>query len=409
MSLRFFSLLFIGWLLQGTSGATPLHVYLTWQGDTGTTMTVNYHTLGESSVSQVYYDTVARGGAPEAYSHRATGTGHQVPGLADGRIVHWVELTELEPGDIYYFIAGDAASGFSAEYKFRTAPADDRTIRFVSGGDMTPGKRARRLLARAGERDPLFALVGGDLAYVNGKTKKYSKWDQWLENWQENMVTPDTCMVPMVLAIGNHEVQGGYGQDPTRAPFYYGYFAQAGERAYFSRRFGANMILYALDSGHTAAHGGAQAQWLADEMRHTRDMPYRFALYHVPLYPAFRSQEDAYSTEGRQHWLPLFDEYRLTAAFENHDHVLKRSKLLRRDQIDDKGTLYLGDGCFGKSPRLLKGPRRRDRSKRWYLAHVTSIAHFWLVDLSPEQVVFRAIDEDGDVVDEYELPRPAVP
>ncbi|MCC6145510.1 MAG: fibronectin type III domain-containing protein [Candidatus Hydrogenedentes bacterium] len=40
----------------------PLHTYLTWQGDTGTTMTVNYHTGATAGQSKVYYDVVSHGG-----------------------------------------------------------------------------------------------------------------------------------------------------------------------------------------------------------------------------------------------------------------------------------------------------------------------------------------------------------
>ena len=119
MSRSFFLALFI--LLQGLAVAAPQHVYLTWQGDTSTTMTINYQTPAESSVSQVRYDTVARSDL-ESYRFSATGTAHKVPGMADGRAVRIVELSRLEPGTAYYFVAGDPQNGFSSERKFRTVP-----------------------------------------------------------------------------------------------------------------------------------------------------------------------------------------------------------------------------------------------------------------------------------------------
>jgi len=39
------------------------------------------------------------------------------------------------------------------------------------------------------------------------------------------MVTPKGFTIPMVLAIGNHEVRGGSGNSPTNAVFYSRYFA----------------------------------------------------------------------------------------------------------------------------------------------------------------------------------------
>lgn len=204
--------------------------------------------------------------------------------MADGRLIHVVELTGLKPGGSYYFVAGDEEHGFSPEMKFRTVPDTDEAIRFVVGGDMGISRHARKMVRIAARRDPLFAAIGGDLAYANGRLSRGRKWDRWFDNWRDSFVSPDGFMVPMILAIGNHEVQGGYGQ----APFYFGYFCQgAGEgRAYFSKRIGKRVALYLLDSGHIAPHGGLKAAWLESEMAGDGEISYRLAFYHVPLYPA---------------------------------------------------------------------------------------------------------------------------
>ena len=140
-------------------------------------------------------------------------------------------------------------------------------------------------------------------------------------------------------------------------------------------------------------------------MQRYAEVPYRFAAYHVPLYPGYRSPKGKYSEQGRRHWLPLFDRYHLTTAFEHHDHVLKRSKMLRHNQVDREGTLYLGDGCFGRTPRWVWGPRREDRRRRWYLERVERVAHFWRVDVGSRGVAFQAIDKEGRTADEYALER----
>ena len=92
--------------------APPVHTYLTWQGDTGTTMTVNYHTGATAGQSKVYYDTVSHEGNLASYAFQATGASHQVPGLSTyvNRNIHWVELTGLTPGQTYYCVAGDPAT-----------------------------------------------------------------------------------------------------------------------------------------------------------------------------------------------------------------------------------------------------------------------------------------------------------
>ena len=373
---------------------SPRYVYLTWQGDTGTTITVNYHTFQPTAASVVLYDTRSSGGNPKKYLYRTEGAGSRVKGL-QGRRVHRVELTGLKPGQTYYFVAGDPESGYSAERKFRTIPDDDSPVRFVTGGDMGIGEEVPALLRNAAALEPHFALIGGDIAYVNGDITKVDIWDQWLQNWCADMITPKGYTIPIALAIGNHEVQGGYRGSPDKAPFYFGFLAQSGNRSYFRRQFGPQIVVYFLDSGHIAEHGGKQAKWLEAHLKEDQSIPYRFAIYHVPLYHSYRPFDNEWSQAGRTHWGPLFDKYGLTTAFENHDHMFKRSKLLRDGQESDKGVLYLGDGAWGKGPRTL------DLTPRPYLEKAGATLHFWLVDLTAETVEYRAIDINGRIFDVY--------
>ncbi|MBI3850508.1 MAG: fibronectin type III domain-containing protein [Verrucomicrobia bacterium] len=375
--------------------AAPRHVYLTWQNDTSTTITVNYQTMEEADVSEVHCDTRSRNGKIEAYKFHATGTRHKIEGLQDGRTIHWVELTQLKPGTTYYFVAGDAKNGFTAERKFQTIPDGTQKLRFVDGGDMGTGPALQPLLRQAALQEPNFAVVGGDIAYAGDLLASFGLWDRWLDGWEQCMVTPKGFTIPMVLAIGNHEVRGGYGHSPTNAVFYFRYFAQVHDRSYYSRKFGKNFVIYLLDSGHITPQGGAQAAWLDAQLEADRDIPYRFAVYHVPLYPAYRPFEIGGSAVCRSNWLPIFDKHHLTTGFEHHDHVFKRTKLLRNNRVDEHGTLYLGDGCWGQ------GARKVSNVLRPYEAKAASIQHFWLVDVSRSRVEYRAINKEGKVFDVY--------
>lgn len=385
--------LFLG-LLCSVALAEPMHVYLTWQHETSRTMTVNYHTAKEAETSLVYYDTDPHGYDTAKYRWSAQGAGHQIEGLPDGRWIHTVELTGLEPAGTYHFIAGDPKNGFTAVRKFRTLPDGQQPIRFITGGDMYMGDRPNALQRLAAKENPDFALIGGDIAYVNGVLADYAKWDRWLTAWETLMVTPDGATIPMILAIGNHETNSKETVPERRAPFYFGYFAQS-DKTYFARRIGAQTVLFALDTGHVAPHGGEQAAWLESEMEAYADVPNKFACYHVPLYPSHREYEGSGSKAGREAWLPIFDKHGLDTAFENHDHTYKRSKLLKNNEVHPQGTLYLGDGCFGQ------GPRTVDKEIRWYLENQGSIAHFWTVDITPIGIVYQAIDENGFVFDAY--------
>ena len=169
-------------ILSANVHSAPRHVYLTWQGDTSTTMTVNFHTEKQGD-SIVLFDKIAHKGKEENYPSRITGKAHQIPGLNDNRWIHVVELTGLEPNTDYYFVAGNETNGYSKERKFRTIPAGDEPLRFISGGDMNIQKLVRKLLAEAGKLNPDFAIIGGDIAYENGELDEYPEWDVWLKNW----------------------------------------------------------------------------------------------------------------------------------------------------------------------------------------------------------------------------------
>ena len=393
-------------MLGPRAEAAPRHVYLTWQGDPTATITVNYHTVSPElapTTSAVRFDTVPHPGVVSAYGSRATGTAVAIPEIP-GRFVHRVELTGLQPGRAYWFVAGDSLTGFSHERAFRTIPDGDGPLRFIAAGDMGVGPTSRQLQAVAAAQEPLFALLGGDLAYTNADWTQWPVWDQWLDNWQEAMVTPAGFTVPIVSAIGNHEVSVGYGGTPGNAPIYLSYLAQAGERSYYLRRVGPRLVIFLLDSGHLAAHGGAQAQWLEQQLAAHAGVPVRLATYHVPMFPGFHMPSNRYSKAGREHWQPLFDSYGLTAAFENHDHVLKRTFPIRGSRIDPQGTIYLGDGAFGRGPRVVDGPRQTHLHRRWYLDRLASQGHVWRVDIEADSVLFAAIDRDGRVIDRTARP-----
>jgi hypothetical protein len=371
---------------------TPDHVYLTWQGDTGTTMTVNFHTGDAGVPSRVYYDTQPHAGVLQKYPRHAEGSSKRIPGLKDGRLVHTVELTGLEPGAEYYF-ALDRGSA-AHEWKFRTLPDDGSPLRFVVGGDMGTFPKTWLLMEEAARFDPQFVIVGGDIAYANGELKNAYRWDWWLRRWEKEMRTGDGALIPIVAAIGNHEVNELEGPPEARAPFYFGFLAQGGN-PYFVRNFGRDLAIFVLDSGHIAPHDGAQRDWLEGALEQHADFKHKIAVYHVPLYPSHRDFDGRPHVEGRTHWLPLFDAHRIDAAFEHHDHTFKRTVPLRGGVPTPGGTVYLGDGSFGVPSRNI------EQGAQGYLAAAAGKGHFWVVDLDASGLRYRAVDRHGDVFDKW--------
>lgn len=406
----------------------PHHVYLTWQGNTSTTMTVVFHVNGETAApTWVRYDRHSRGGEAQAYRQATVCVVNALPGaddinpsedginpaalrikgwqafeaafaLAKDRRVHHAQLTDLEPGATYHFVVGSEALGYSAEKKFRTLPLTGAPRRVVNGADMTgdrPGME--ELMDHAAAFDPDFALLGGDLAYDDGNFHKIMSWERALSSWAERMVTPGGYLIPMVAAIGNHETNTrNRGDMPRSSPFYLSFVPQGGS-TFFTRAFGDGLVLYVLNSGHLV-RADEQVPWLREQMRrHQNDFRWSMAMYHVPLYPIHRSYSDGRSGPLRRTWLPVFDEFKLDVGLEHHDHAHKRTHRLRGEKIDPQGTLYVGDGAFGKSARPLTN------KDEWFIAAAAAEKHVWLIEFAPAGLHFRAVNPDGQVFDEYLL------
>lgn len=407
-----FAILLCGSLLTTSASRAPQHLIFTYMGDPSTTLTANWQSLLDAKdgnteslqagTAVVYYDLESRGGITEKYTHKVTGEAFQIDGLKD-RFIYRAQLTGLSPNTTYYIAVGNELTGISTEVMVHTIPQDETPIRFVTGGDMGVSEEMRLLLKNAATHNPRFAVVGGDVAYANGRLNSVNSWDAWLKFYTEEMVTPYGYSIPLVLAIGNHEVDGGFRKSKKDAPFYFNFFGQDPDLTYFTRQFGKNFVLFSLDSGHVATHE-SQALWLEQQLETYANVKHTAAVYHVPLYPTHRGFAEQYSEEGRTFWGPLFDKYALDVAFENHDHTFKRTHLLKDGAItkDGSGTLYLGDGCWGRTAREI------DYMKRWYVDAVGSIQHFWLVDVNATEMVYKAVDIDNQVFDVYPLNTPGV-
>ncbi len=385
-------------VLLATSGCLlpRQHVYLTWRGDPSTTMTVHFHTTKPIEPSIVYYDTEPRNAAAEDYQFLQVGESNRMTFLKHRRYVHTVHLDQLSPGTRYYFALGNGAKGLcrKKEFAFRTLPNNGSPIRFIVGGDISILPRAKRLVKQAAKFEPMFGVVGGDIAYANGKPRSAWLWDIWLHRWQKHMVGPDGELLPMVLAVGNHETNDSEGPPQEVAPYYFGYADQGG-KSYFSRNLGQDAVLMVLDSGHIVPHDGAQRAWLEAELEKHRDKRIKMAVYHVPLYPSHRGFDYGGSANGRQHWEPLFGEYGLDVGFECHDHTFKRTPPIRNGELHPDGTVYLGDGSMGVSPRNITNP------DAWYLDKASGTPHFWLVDIDEGNLNCRAVNKHGEVFDRY--------
>lgn len=374
---------------DGKSAFDPDILFLTWQRDPTTTMTVQWIGSVEEGTNrqEVWF---SKNGAMEW--KRMASTVHPFP--RTDRKIFRTELTGLEPATDYRFRIGMDG----AEKKFRTMPAKaTQTIQFISGGDAGVGPATTHTNAIAAKQSPSFVFLGGDIAYENGTFPQL--FLAMLRGYSKQLIDEQGNLIPLLGCLGNHEVVGGYGKSRAEAPFFYSVFGGLfPETGYNTLDFGDYLSFIILDSNHTSPIEGEQTSWLAKALKERQECPNVFVFYHVPSYPSVRDvdldhMESGTGADSRKHWVPLFERYNVDAVFEHHDHAYKRTHPLIDNRVDKNGIVYLGDGSWGRI-RQPKTPEERP-----YLAVSHESYHLSLHRIEGDDRFHVALSDQGKVVD----------
>jgi acid phosphatase type 7 len=372
---------------QGAALGRPDTLFLTWQRDPTTTMTVQWIAAAEEA------------GAPAiSYSRHRQNDWHVLetrarPFPTTNRSVFRAEITGLSAGTEYELRIGMEQTAF----RFRTMPARaTNAFHFISGGDCGVNQHAINNNIVAARQDPMFALIGGDLGYDDGQNATIA--EGFIRNYSRNMIDSQGRLIPMVVCIGNHEVRGGYNGRRADAPFFFALFdGMYAENTYCALDFGDYLSLVLLDTGHIAAIAGEQTNWLDRTLRERTERQHLIVVNHVPAYPSYRVADIEAGTgtgaENRNHWVPLFERHNVDVVLEHHDHTFKRTHPLKGGLVDQGGILYLGDGSWGKL-RMPQNPEQRP-----YLASTNGAYHLSLHRLEGAQRFHMAMTETGRIID----------
>lgn len=399
--------------LEAQHGTEPVGLYLTWQHDPTTTMTIDWHTLPTDEAKKaLVYKEVGTNNWRQVLSSQ-----HAFP--YSDRTIHRVELTGLNPGTKYRFKVGE----FEREYKFRTMPVKlDKPLRFGAGGDTRHTYEWMLKTNRvAMEHDLDFVIWGGDLAYADGDPALIYRWYDWFKANMKGLISENGRVVPIIVALGNHEQfyesrlrNGTYPHGESmpeeeiaaymeefelydrKVTFFYDLFAFPGKPAYNILDFGNYMSLIVLDTNHDVPVPGEQTDWLEEVLEERNDRPHLFPVYHVPAFPSHRPYDNRVAVLIREHWVPLFENNGVRVAFENHDHRYKRTPPIKNEKIDDTGIVYLGDGAWGVDVHSVG-----DNSNEWFIEKFSRERHAIIVTLQGSHQHYLVVNEDGIVIDEY--------
>ncbi len=374
-------------ILRTPSGLDTL--FLTWQTDPTSTILIQW--IGPKGLNPgIQYSALSD-------SLWLNGLVVEKPYPGTELVVYRCHLSELKPETEYQFqIVGCSDESF----RFRTMPKKlTNTFQFVSGGDCATNSHATSNNLNAAKQDPHFVLLGGDLAYDDGRNPK--TFARFLQNYRKCLVDTQGRLIPMISCIGNHEVQGGFLGTREGAPSYLSVFdGLFSERTYGVLDFGDYMSVVLSDSGHIAPIVGEQTEWMEHVLADRRERPHLIVANHVPAYttsrtPPSESGQNGPGAQQRLHWCPLFEKYGVDFVLEHHDHTFKRTFPLVDGRKHKDGVVYLGDGSWGQLNSVT------DLEKRPYLAKVSESYHMSIHRLEGDQRFHIAMDEHGKIADVY--------
>ena len=368
----------------------PIEIHLTWnQNDTTSTIVVTWKTRTENAENIVHYDTKSGGGDPSQYLSSKTGSNHTYSGA--GGYIHDVELTELLPNTVYYFICGGDNGGWSAERKFQTGPDHRTSITFVAGGDSRDNPSARDAVSRAMAKfNPSFVLYSGDT--VSTGTNQ-ALWDDWFTAMDNIWVTENGGLtIPIIPILGNHE---------GMATNYFKQYSLPGNEQWFSIDWGPDLHIIALNNYGGVT--GEQLDWLKSDLAEHENYPWKVVLFHEP---AFSSSSHGSSASVQKYWVPLFDNYHVDLAISGHDHDYERTYPINysisRENYQpspENGTVYIVSGGWG-APLYGVG-------SNWWTAYSQSTYNFVVVNISNNGTLstlhLQAVGTDGKTFDEYSI------
>jgi len=222
--------------------------------------------------------------------------------------------------------------------------------------------------------------------------------------WEDYMITSKGYIIPMILSIGNHET-GGWGIDVKDVAFYLKYFPQENDSnidpnlrsTYHTHEINNNTVIFVFDTDQVSSLDGDQLKWMKRQMHKYKNFETKLALYHTPMYPGATIYTNSRSQDILSNWGPVFDQYNLNTAFENHDHTYTRSKLMMNNKVNESGTLYVGSGSWGTTIRKIND------ANKWYLQNYAEKNFILSVNLdeSNKKMNFIAIDSEGQIFDEF--------
>jgi hypothetical protein len=240
------------------------------------------------------------------------------------------------------------------------------------GGGAAQGAVAQQMTAWAAGHRVDALVTTGDNVYPDGNPSLYaSQLDAPYAQLRQTR--------PFWLALGNHDVQAGHGEEELR------YLGLPTALPYAKTLPGAQLLF--LDANHPDA---AQAEWL-DARLSEPGPPLRIVLFHQP---AFACASHGSTPAVDQRWVPVLESHRVALVLNGHDHYYERF-------VSDGGVTYVvtgggGQGLYSRRPTCPGVPPPQATAQRH---------HFTGIEIRGATITLTAVADDGTALDQATITR----
>jgi len=291
---------------------------------------------------------------------------------------HHIRVTGLAPNTVYHYRCFWGEDGTDI-YSFKTAPDNDTTpFRICVVGDSRSNPKIFHSICQQIEKyKPDIIIHSGDLVAAGDHI------DQWKPQFfhpAENLINH----IPIYTALGNHERRAGY---------YYQHFTIHQGMPYWSADYGSVHII-GLNSVEDGSPNSEQYKWLQEDLKKSKDRPWRIAVFHHPLFHA-HPKRPIYDI--RYYWSPLFIENDVQLVVTGHDHYYLRTFPIGKR--GEKNRAFIQVVSAGGGAPLY------EFEKNEFIDVVQSRYHFMILDVTKDKITAKAISMDDKVFDEFEYER----
>lgn len=346
---------------------------LTLRSDPSNSIVVCWNQVSGNSAT-VYYGTKDYGTEFSKYklSHKADRivVHHQMNN-------HFARLENLKADTAYYFVIKDN-EGTSKRFWFQTAPSKNEKLSFIAGGDSrnnrVPRQQANILVSKL---KPHAVLFGGDMT----SSDNAAQWNVWMDDWQLT-TAKDGRMFPLIAARGNHERANNS---------IYNLFDTPSKDIYYAITFGKNLLrVYTLNSEISIE--GTQTAWLKKDLQAHATVLWKSAQYHKPMRPHVSRKREG--NKQYSNWASLFYDYEVRLVVECDAHTVKTTWPIKPSTADGseegfiredkKGTVYVGEGCWG-------APLRENDDNKIWTRNSGKFNQVKWIFVSPKKIECRTI------------------